>query len=69
MQIDNKFVAEGRKIALIVDNCPAHPNINKLQAVGLIFLPPNTTSQTQPMDQGVIRSHAHVVKNYIANID
>ena len=74
MQIDNKFVAEGRKIAIIVDNCPAHPNIDKLQAVELIFLPPNTTSKTQPMDQGVIRSlraHycAHVVKKYIANID
>ena len=74
MQIDNKFVAEGRKIALIVDNFPAHPNIDKLQAVGLNFLPLNTTSKTQPMDQGVIRSlkahyQAHVVKKYIANID
>ena len=55
-QPNNKFVAEGRKIALIIDSCPAHPRIDNLQAVELIFLPPNTTSKTQPMDQGVIRS-------------
>ena len=55
-QPDNKFVAEGRKIALIIENCPAHPRIDNLQAVELIFLPPNTSSKTQPMDQGVIRS-------------
>ena len=54
--LDRKFVTEGRKIALIVDNCPAHPDVPGLQAINLIFLPPNTTSRTQPMDQGVIRS-------------
>ena len=73
-QLDNKFVAKGRKIALIIDNCPAHPKIDNLQAVELIFLPPNTTSKTQPTDQGVIRSlkahyRAEVVKRYIASID
>ena len=73
-QLDNKFVAEGRKIALIIDNCPAHPEIDNLQAVELIFLPPNTTSKMQPMDHGVIRSlkahyRAKVVKRYIASID
>ena len=40
-----------RKIALIVDNCPAHPDVNDLRAIELVFLPPNTTSHTQPMDQ------------------
>ena len=45
-QLDNNFVAEGRKIALIMDNCPAHPITDNLQAVELIFLPPNTTSKT-----------------------
>ena len=44
------------KIVLIVDNCPAHPIIDGLKAIELVFLPPNTTSKTQPMDQGVIRS-------------
>ena len=40
---------------LIIDNCPAHPNVQNLNWVELIFIPPNTTSITQPKDQGVIR--------------
>ena len=49
-QLDNKSVAESRKIALIIDNSTAHPRIDKLQAVELIFLPPNTSSKTQSLD-------------------
>ena len=48
--------AQKRKIALIIDNCPAHPDVAALDWVELIFLPPNTTSITQPMDKEVIRS-------------
>ena len=55
-ELDRKFVREGRKIVLIVDNCPAHPHIEGLDTIQLVFFPPNTTSKTQPMDQGVIRS-------------
>ena len=44
---------EGRKIAHIVDNCPAHPRMEDLEAVELIILNPNTTSKLQPMDQDV----------------
>ena len=39
-----------------VDNCPAHPSIDNLVSTELIFLPPNTTSKLQSMDQGLIRS-------------
>ena len=39
---------------MIVDNCPAHAEVSGLKAINLQFLPPNTTSCTQPMDQGVI---------------
>ena len=39
---------------MFVDNCAAHPPIDKLRAVKLAFLPPNTTSKLQPMDQGII---------------
>ena len=53
---DRKFECENRKILLIVDNCPAHPQIGGLKAIEMCFLPPNTTSITQPMDQGDIRS-------------
>ncbi|XP_065653015.1 tigger transposable element-derived protein 4-like [Hydra vulgaris] len=55
-EIDRKFSFQKRKIPLIVDNCSAHPNVQKLDWVELIFLPPNTTLITQPMDQGVNRS-------------
>jgi len=55
-KIDRKFRVDDRKIALIIDNCPAHPVIPNLTNVQLVFLPPNTTSILQPMDQGVIRS-------------
>ena len=54
-ELDVKFQKENRKIALIIDNCPAHPTIADLSNAKLIFLPPNTTSVSQPMDQGVIK--------------
>ena len=58
-KFDKKCQRQRCKVALIIDNCPAHPKIQGLKAVTLIFLPPNTTSRTQPMDQGVIRSLKH----------
>ena len=39
-----------------MDNCHAHPEIGGLKAIELCFLPPDTTSITQSMDQEVIRS-------------
>ena len=73
-EIDRKFAAQDRKVALIIDNCPAHPTVEGLNAIELIFLPPNTTSKTQPMDQGVIRSlkayYRHsLIKRFITSID
>ena len=55
-EVDRRFTKEGQKIVLLVDNCPAHPSIGNLASAELIFLPPNTISKLQPMDQGVIRS-------------
>ncbi|XP_052260449.1 tigger transposable element-derived protein 4-like [Dreissena polymorpha] len=54
--LDEKMFRKRRKIAMIVDNCPAHPDVSDLKAIRLVFLPPNTTSITQPMDQGVIKN-------------
>jgi hypothetical protein len=47
--------SQKRQVLLVVDNCPAHPALESLLAVRLVFLPPNTTSHTQPMDAGIIR--------------
>ena len=55
-ELEHKFAASKRKIALIINNCRAHPHVENLKWVELIFLLPNTTSHTQPMDQGIIRA-------------
>jgi hypothetical protein len=44
------------KILIILDNAPSHPPTVAEQSpnIKVIFLPPNTTSLLQPLDQGVI---------------
>ncbi|WAR01391.1 TIGD4-like protein [Mya arenaria] len=51
--VDEQYMMKGRKITIIVDNCPAHPEVKNLTALTLV-LPPNMTSVLQPMDQGII---------------
>ena len=63
-----------RKVTIVIDKCPIHPNFDNLKAIKLMFLPPNTTSKTQPMDQGVIRAlkifyRPNVVRCQIKYID
>ena len=46
------------KVLLLVDNAPSHPSSATLHSedgkVKTLFLPSNTTSAIQPMDQGVL---------------
>ena len=43
------------KVLLLVDNCSSHPDLSHIDPnVKMCFLPPNTTSLIQPMDQGTI---------------
>ena len=61
---DRQLVREGRKVVLVIDNAPGHPQV-PLDAIKVVFLPPNTTASTQPMDQGVIQNlKAHYRKTY-----
>lgn len=53
---DKKLRRERRKIALLLDNCPAHPPDLALKNIELVFLPPNTTALIQPLDQGIIKT-------------
>ncbi|KAH6935468.1 hypothetical protein HPB50_006126 [Hyalomma asiaticum] len=48
---DNKMAKRNRKALFIEDNCPGHGKIENLEAVTVEFLPANTTSVLQPMDQ------------------
>ncbi|KAH1266212.1 ARS-binding protein 1 [Glycine max] len=59
----------GRRVLLVVDNCPAHQrNIEGLRNVELFFLPPNMTSKIQPCDAGIIRAfkmhYRKILKGY-----
>ena len=39
-----------------MDNCPAHSVVENLINIEVVYLPPNTTSQTQPCNQGIIQA-------------
>ncbi|XP_022865448.1 CENP-B homolog protein 2-like, partial [Olea europaea var. sylvestris] len=60
----------GRKVLLIVDNCPTHPKVVEgLRNVELFFLLPNTTSKIQPCDARIIRAFkAHYRRRFYSSI-
>lgn len=47
-----------KKALLLLDNAPSHPDADELvsESICAKFLPANTTSLIQPMDQGVLES-------------
>jgi hypothetical protein len=61
--LNNKMRGERRKVLLILDNFSGHElgvhlvgGLTALSNVRIAWLPPNTTSYWQPMDQGIIAS-------------
>jgi hypothetical protein len=52
-KLDNNYRKQNRNVLLILYNCPSHPNLN-LTNIKLLFLPPNSTSRTQPLDAGIV---------------
>ena len=63
-----------RKITVIVDNCLVPLNSGNLNSVNLVFSPPNTTSQIQPSDCGIIRAfkvhyHRLMLQHLICSLD
>lgn len=63
-----------RKILLLVDNCAAHPKEVDMKNIKLVFLPPNTTSELQPLDQGIIKVlkqgyRRRLVQQYLSMMD
>ena len=56
---------QNKHIVMVDDNCPAHPAV-ELTNIELVFLPPNTTSHTQPMDSGIIKKLNHYYRKSLA---
>ena len=58
-RLNARMVEENRNIVLFLDNCSSHAKATSsanLSNITIHYLPPNSTSRTQPTDQGVIRS-------------
>jgi hypothetical protein len=54
---DSELISSNRKVLLLVDNCPSHIiDSTILSNIKLVFLPPNTTSKLQPLDNGIIKN-------------
>lgn len=61
-----------RKILLLIDNAPVHLILDetreRLDSVEVKFLPPNTTTELQPCDAGIIHSFkCHYKRLFIQN--
>ncbi|XP_069170915.1 jerky protein homolog-like [Procambarus clarkii] len=59
---------QNSKVVLLLDNSSTHPRGDELINGNIIgtFLPPNTTSVIQPMDQGIIKNLKHHYKRMFA---
>ena len=54
---DRKLRIQHRKVILFVDNAACHKLVGAtLTNITITFMPPNTTSLIQPLDQGIIRA-------------
>lgn len=60
LSLDAEMEKQGRKIILFVDNASSHKTSAVLTNIVVQYLPANTTSIAQPLDQGII----HCFKSY-----
>jgi len=52
---NGRMKMQNRHVLLFLDNATCHPHI-KLSNMRLAWFPPNTTSVSQPMDQGIVQN-------------
>jgi|GraSoiStandDraft_39_1057311.scaffolds.fasta_scaffold394993_2 hypothetical protein len=64
-QFNREMGKRRRNILLLIDNASSHQlaesEIEELSNIKLYFLPPNTTSHLQPIDQGIISSFKVII--------
>jgi len=54
-KLNSKMAAKSKRILLLIDNAPSHAcGYLNMSNVRVKFLPPNTTSEIQPIDAGII---------------
>ncbi|KAF2896461.1 hypothetical protein ILUMI_09715 [Ignelater luminosus] len=56
---NDELLPKKRRILLLIDNCPVHLDVKDLDCIKLVFMPSNTSSKLQLIDQGVI----HILKS------
>ena len=56
----------GRKNVLFMDNASSHSS-NNLSNIKLVYLPPNMTSELQPMDKGIIQAFKLLYRKSMRN--
>ncbi|XP_027850981.1 tigger transposable element-derived protein 1-like [Aphis gossypii] len=56
--------SQNRNVLIFLDNAACHPKI-ELSNKKILMLPPNTTSITQPMDQGVIYTFKSYYRKFL----
>ncbi|XP_049302022.1 tigger transposable element-derived protein 6-like [Bactrocera dorsalis] len=64
-QFNRRMKAQNRKIILFLNNAASHPNELDLTNIKICFLPPNTTSVSQPLDQGIIQNFKTLYRSLV----
>ena len=65
-KINENLIKNNKRMLLLLDNCSCH-KLDDFSNIKLLFLPPNTTSLIQPLDQGIIRCFKSYYKKYFMN--
>lgn len=67
-ELDNLLYQENRKAILFVDNFSGHSTEYQPTNIVMAYLPPNTTSVTQPLDAGIIAAIKFRYKKILSSL-
>ncbi|XP_041376848.1 tigger transposable element-derived protein 6-like [Gigantopelta aegis] len=73
-KLNRQMCRQGRNILLFIDNAPSHGCDLRVSNVTVTFLPANTTSVLQPLDQGIIKAfktryRKHMMRSLILRME